>query len=170
MGVFDKIKEAIWGKEAETVPPVRTASVASPATASPAGSAAVPSSVSPAKPSVVAKAPEAGVPASSPARSQAPSSDEHPSQNPPAQAVDVGAILDAAVKRNGQKLEWRRSIVDLMKALDLDSSLANRKELAQELNYAGDTNNSATMNVWLHKALMKKLAENGGKVPADLAD
>ncbi|MIL09513.1 DUF3597 domain-containing protein, partial [Salmonella enterica subsp. enterica] len=69
-----------------------------------------------------------------------------------------------------QKLEWRRSIVDLMKALDLDSSLANRKELAQELNYAGDTNDSATMNVWLHKALMKKLAENGGKVPADLAD
>jgi hypothetical protein len=84
--------------------------------------------------------------------------------------VDVGAILDAAVKRNGQKLEWRRSIVDLMKALDLDSSLANRKELAQELNYAGDTTDSATMNVWLHKALMKKLAENGGKVPADLAD
>ena len=170
MGVFDKIREAIWGKEAETAPPVRTASAAAPATASPARSSAMPSSVSPAKPSVVAKAREAGVPASSPAPSQAPSSDEHPSQNSPAQAVDVGAILDAAVKRNGQKLEWRRSIVDLMKALDLDSSLANRKELAQELNYAGDTTDSATMNVWLHKALMKKLAENGGKVPADLAD
>jgi hypothetical protein len=169
MGVFDKIKEAIWGKEVETVP-VRTASAVAPATASQARSSAVPSSVSPAKPSVVAKAPEAGVPASSPAPSQAPSSDENLSKNPPTQVVDVGAILDAAVKRNGQKLEWRRSIVDLMKALDLDSSLANRKELAQELNYAGDTNDSATMNVWLHKALMKKLAENGGRVPADLSD
>lgn len=170
MGVFDKIKEAIWGKEAETVPPIRTASAASPATASPAGSSAVPSSVAPAKPSVVTKAPEGGLPASSPVPSASQSLNESPPQNPSAQAVDVGAILDAAVKRNGQKLDWRRSIVDLMKALDLDSSLANRKELAQELNYAGDTNDSATMNVWLHKALMKKLAENGGKVPADLAD
>lgn len=79
-------------------------------------------------------------------------------------------MLDAAVKRKGQKLDWRRSIVDLMKALDLDSSLANRKELAAELNYAGDTGDSAKMNMWLHKALMKKLAENGGKVPADLLD
>jgi hypothetical protein len=74
------------------------------------------------------------------------------------------------VKSSGQKLDWRRSIVDLMKALDLDSSLSHRKELAKELNYTGDTNDSATMNVWLHKALMKKLAENGGKVPPDLAD
>ena len=79
-------------------------------------------------------------------------------------------MLDAAVKRKGQKLDWRRSIVDLMKALDLDSSLANRKELAAELNYTGDTGKPAAMNMWLHKALMKKLAENGGKVPADLLD
>jgi hypothetical protein len=82
----------------------------------------------------------------------------------------VAPILDAAVKKNGQKLDWRRSIVDLMKALDLDSSLGARKELAKELNYTGDTNDSATMNMWLHKALMKKLAENGGKVPAELTD
>ncbi len=85
-------------------------------------------------------------------------------------AVDVAAIMDAAVKKNGQKLDWRRSIVDTMKALDLDSSLAARKELADELGYTGDKNDSATMNVWLHKALMKALAENGGKVPADLLD
>ena len=79
-------------------------------------------------------------------------------------------MLDAAVKRKGQKLDWRRSLVDLMKALDLDSSSKNRKELAAELNYEGDTGNSAKMNMWLHKALMRKLAENGGKVPADLLD
>ncbi|MGB3812323.1 MAG: DUF3597 domain-containing protein [Shinella sp.] len=85
-------------------------------------------------------------------------------------AVDVAAIMDAAVKKNGQKLDWRRSIVDMMKALDLDSSLSARKELADELGYTGDKNDSATMNVWLHKALMKALAENGGKVPADLLD
>ena len=84
--------------------------------------------------------------------------------------VDVAAIMDAAVKKNGQKLDWRRSIVDMMKALDLDSSLSARKELADELGYTGDKNDSATMNVWLHKALMKALAENGGKVPAELLD
>ena len=82
----------------------------------------------------------------------------------------MAPILDAAVKKSGQKLDWRRSIVDLMKALDLDSSLSARKELAAELNYTGDMNDSATMNMWLHKALMKKLAENGGKVPAELTD
>ena len=68
----------------------------------------------------------------------------------------------------GEKLDWRRSIVDLMKLLNLDSSLANRKQLAQELNYTGDTNDSAAMNMWLHKQVMKKLADNGGKVPQDL--
>jgi hypothetical protein len=74
------------------------------------------------------------------------------------------------VKKNGQKLEWRHSIVDMMKALDLDSSLTARKELADELHYTGDKNDSATMNVWLHKALMKALAEHGGKVPVELLD
>jgi hypothetical protein len=79
-------------------------------------------------------------------------------------------ILDAAVKKNGQKLDWRHSIVDLMKAVGMDASLTERKELAAELGYAGDTNDSAKMNMWLHKALMKRLSENGGKVPADLLD
>ena len=88
----------------------------------------------------------------------------------PAGNVDVASILDAAVKKNGQKLDWKHSIVDLLKALDLDSSLGARKELAGELGYSGDTSDSATMNIWLHKAVIKKLSENGGKVPADLLD
>jgi Domain of unknown function (DUF3597) len=86
----------------------------------------------------------------------------------PAQSVDVAPILDKAVAAKKEKLEWRTSIVDLMKALDIDSSLGARKELAKELGYTGDTNNSATMNVWLHKQVMAKLAANGGKLPADI--
>ena len=148
MGIFDKIKNAIFG-HAEAAPasqdPLKPAA---PVTASTAPSAT---------PSASA-APSATPAASAPA---APS---------PSNPVDIAPILDAAVKKNGQKLEWRKSIVDLMKALDLDSSITARKELAKELHYTGDTDDSATMNVWLHKALMKKLAENGGKVPADLAD
>ena len=68
----------------------------------------------------------------------------------------------------GEKLEWRTSIVDLMKALDIDSSLAARKELAKELGYTGDTNDSASMNIWLHKQVMAKLAANGGKLPPEI--
>jgi hypothetical protein len=86
----------------------------------------------------------------------------------PAQTVDVAAIVDKAAAAKGEKLAWRTSIVDLMKTLDLDSSLAARKQLAKELNYTGDTNDSATMNVWLHKQIMAKLAANGGKLPPDI--
>jgi hypothetical protein len=85
-----------------------------------------------------------------------------------AASIDVAPILDKAVAAKGEKLEWRTSIVDLLKALDIDSSLGARKELAKELNYSGDTNDSASMNVWLHKQVMTKLAANGGKLPADL--
>jgi hypothetical protein len=84
------------------------------------------------------------------------------------QMVDVAPILDKAVAAKGEKLEWRTSIVDLMKALDIDSSLSARKELAKELHYDGDSNDSAKMNIWLHKQVMTKLAANGGKVPDDL--
>ena len=84
--------------------------------------------------------------------------------------VDVAATLDQALKQKKEKLDWRHSIVDLMKLLDLDSSLSARKELAKELNYTGDTNDSAKMNMWLHKQVMAKLAANGGKVPAELKD
>ena len=86
----------------------------------------------------------------------------------PAQSVDVAPILDKAVAAKKEKLEWRTSIVDLMKALDIDSSLAARKELAKELGYTGDSNDSASMNIWLHKQVMAKLAANGGKLPADV--
>jgi hypothetical protein len=86
----------------------------------------------------------------------------------PAQTVDVAPILDKAVAAKKEKLEWRTSIVDLMKALDIDSSLSARKDLAHELGYTGDTNDSATMNIWLHKQVMAKLAANGGKLPADV--
>ena len=82
--------------------------------------------------------------------------------------VDVEAVLTNLAGQNKEKLDWRSSIVDLMKLLDLDSSLSARKELAKELNYTGDMNNSAGMNVWLHKQVMIKLAENGGKVPDSL--
>ena len=86
----------------------------------------------------------------------------------PAQTVDVAPILDKAVAAHKEKLEWRTSIVDLMKALDIDSSLAARKELAKELGYTGDTNDSASMNIWLHKQVMTKLAANGGKLPPEI--
>jgi hypothetical protein len=87
---------------------------------------------------------------------------------PPAQTVDVAEIVDKAAASKGEKLAWRTSIVDLMKALDLDSSIGARKELAKELHYTGDTGDSAKMNVWLHKQIMDKLAANGGKLPADI--
>ena len=87
---------------------------------------------------------------------------------PAATTVDVAPILDQAVKAKGEKLAWRTSIVDLMKALDIDSSFAARKELAKELGYTGDSNNSASMNIWLHKQVMTKLAANGGKLPPEI--
>ena len=82
--------------------------------------------------------------------------------------VDVEAILTHLASQNREKLDWRKSIVDLMKLLNLDSSLHARKELAKELHFSGDMNDSASMNIWLHKQVMTKLAENGGKVPDSL--
>ena len=112
-------------------------------------------------------------PGSTPATSSAPAPGSAPAGAAPgpgaaAGSVDVAAILDKAVAAKGEKLEWKTSIVDLMKALDIDSSLTARKELAKELGYTGDTNDSATMNIWLHKQMMAKLAANGGKLPADI--
>ncbi|POS05938.1 DUF3597 domain-containing protein [Burkholderia gladioli] len=88
---------------------------------------------------------------------------------PPLSDVDVAAVMDQLVSESGQTLNWRVSIVDTMKALGVDSSLEHRKQLAQELKYDGDTNDSASMNIWLHKQLMQALAANGGKLPPDLA-
>ncbi len=89
---------------------------------------------------------------------------------PPMQEVDVEAVLQRMQDDKGQTLNWRTSIVDLMKLLDIDSSLSNRKELAQELGYTGALDGSAEMNIWLHKATMRELAKNGGRVPAGMTD
>ncbi len=89
---------------------------------------------------------------------------------PPASSVDVAARLDEMKAASKQKLDWRVSIVDLMKLVGIDSDITNRRALASELGYTGDLNDSATMNVWLHKQVMQKLAANGGTVPANLLD
>jgi hypothetical protein len=140
MSIFGDIMSAIFGSSAKAQAPA--ASTEAPA----------------AKPAGVS-------PSSSPSATSAPSAAPAAA---PAAPVDVAAVLDALAKKNKQKLNWRTSIVDLMKLLDLDSSQAARKKLAGELHYSGDTNDSAKMNVWLHKQVMIKLAANGGKVPEEL--
>lgn len=156
MSIFGKIKDAIFGRPAHA-----EAAPASPTVAEPTPA---PSSV---PDPAATTAPTVGgitqtVPATSGASSSAAQNDH--------QSVDVAAQLDAAVKASGQRLNWKNSIVDLMKALGMDASLGERKELAEELGYTGELNGSAEMNTWLHKALLKKLSENGGKVPAELMD
>ena len=87
---------------------------------------------------------------------------------PPPVVVDVAAILNGLAAKNPEKLDWKHSIVDLMKLVGMDSSLAARKELATDLHYTGNMNDSASMNMWLQKEVLRKLAENGGKVPQEL--
>ena len=87
---------------------------------------------------------------------------------PSAEPVDIEAVLTEMAAKSGQTLNWRTSIVDLMKLVGLESSLAERRELADELGYTGDKSDTAGMNIWLHKQVMNKLAENGGRVPDDL--
>ncbi|QBE63073.1 DUF3597 domain-containing protein [Pseudoduganella lutea] len=123
--------------------------------------APAPAAAPAAKPQAAPAAPATATAAQSPAA---------PAQPAALSEVDVEAILNGKAQQAGQALNWRTSIVDLLKLLDLDSSLQSRKELAQELNYTGDTGDSAKMNVWLHRQVMNKLAANGGKVPADLKD
>jgi hypothetical protein len=82
--------------------------------------------------------------------------------------LDVAKLLDEMGGKQQQKLDWRRSIVDLMKLLGMDSTLAERRELAKELGYKGDTKDTAAMNIWLHQQVLRKLADNGGKVPQEL--
>jgi hypothetical protein len=114
-------------------------------------------------PSAATAAP-AGSPAAAPAASAATAT----VTAAPMSQVDVEAVLTKLASENKERLDWRKSIVDLMKLLKLDSGLGARKELAKELGYTGDTNDSAKMNIWLHKQVMQKLAANGGKVPDDL--
>lgn len=146
MGFFDDIKARIFGAPA----PAANAAVSNPAPA--AAPAEKPAAAAPAPaPAATASA----APASAPAAASG-------------QPVDVAAILDAAVAASGQKLNWKTSIVDLMKALDLDSSLTARKQLADELGYTGDKSDSASMNIWLHKQVIQKIRDNGGQLPTDL--
>ena len=116
---------------------------------------------------VVPSASTAAPPPNTDSLSASPAKKPSPASLQP-QTLDVGAIIDSAVAKKRQKLDWRTSIVDLMKALDVDSSLQARQELARELGYQGDQSESANMNIWLHAQIMKKLAENGGKLPEDL--
>jgi Domain of unknown function (DUF3597) len=156
MSIFGKIASAIFGvtpAHADEVPKSQQVSVAAGAIpvapATPAAAAA---------PSVVAAAAAA---APSVAAAVTPPAAAKPT-------VDVAKVLDGIADAQDEELDWRKSIVDLMKLLKLDSSLKSRKELATELKYTGDMGDSASMNIWLHKQVMTKLAENGGVVPADL--
>lgn len=118
-----------------------------------------------------APAPTAGnTPPTAPAPSSAPAGASPGPATAAMPQVDVEQMLDGMAQKSTERLNWRTSIVDLMKLLGLDSSLQSRKELAQELHYTGDSNDSASMNVWLHRQVMNKVAANGGKVPADLKD
>ncbi|ACK50788.1 conserved hypothetical protein [Methylocella silvestris BL2] len=145
MSIFGNIVSKLFGhSKAEAAP------VTPPAGGAPAAHAPAPAS---AGSTTTAAAPAAGGAAPAPTALK---------------DVDVASILDGLVAKQGQKLDWRHSIVDLLKTLDLDSSLTARKELASELHYSGSTDDTATMNVWLIKQVLAKLAENGGKLPADL--
>ncbi len=107
------------------------------------------------------------IPAGMPGGASAPA----PAPTTAAAPVDVEKVLqDISTSKGNPDLNYKTSIVDLMKLLDLDSSLDNRQELATELGYTSDKDGSAEMNIWLHKAVMKELAKNGGKVPASLTD
>ena len=139
MSIFDSIKNVIFGHgHTSAAPPVSPAPTA-------------------------AKPPASNVP---PQQRTAPT--PAPAAPTPAAPVDIEAALDGMNGKNAQHLNWRTSIVDLMKLVGLDSSFQNRSALAKELGYTGDPGDSAAMNIWLHKQVMKKLADNGGKLPASL--
>jgi hypothetical protein len=138
MGIFDSLKNAIFGSSPKPASAPSTPP-AQAATAAPAG----------ARPAPV------GASAS-------------PPPSTPAAPVDVEAVLTGMAAKKSEKLNWQSSIVDLMKLVDLDPSLENRKTLAGELGYTGDTHDSASMNIWLHRQVMEKLAASGGKVPDGL--
>ncbi|MEA3048655.1 MAG: hypothetical protein QOG84_491 [Sphingomonadales bacterium] len=108
--------------------------------------------------------------AQQPAMPQMSAPTAQPAAAAPQPNVDVDAVLAAIAAQKGQKLNYQTSIVDLMKLLDLDPSLANREQLATELGYSGAKDGSAEMNLWLHKRVMEELEKNGGKVSAALKD
>ena len=158
MSIFGDILRKIF-------PPQHPAVVNAPApsaapTTKAAQAAGAPGVPAPAVPPVPSAAPGGAAPAQTPIAAP-----PTPQAAPP---VDVEAVLNGMAEKNPQQLNWRTSIVDLMKLLGLDSSLSARQGLAKELGYTGDLQDSASMNIWLHKQVMHKLAENGGQVPADL--
>jgi hypothetical protein len=153
MSIFDSIRDAIF-KRGHGAPAPQAGGQAPPS-----GNRAPPSSSG--------TGTAAGVPA---ANRPAPAAAPAPAPSAPSAPVDVEAVLDGLARDKGQKLNWRSSIVDLLKLLDLDPGLEHRRALAHELGFEGDTNDSTTMNVWLHRQVMNKLAANGGRVPADLRD
>ncbi|NSX12985.1 DUF3597 domain-containing protein [Cupriavidus taiwanensis] len=159
MSIFKDILNKLLGKDkpAATTSATTTASTTPPA-ASPT-SAGAPAGTAPASGTGAAPAGNVQGTTGTPAGAQA----------APLSGVDIEAIMDRKVTESGQTLNWRTSIVDTMKALGIDSSLEHRKELARELHYDGDMNDSAAMNVWLHKRLMQELAANGGKLPKELS-
>ena len=133
------------------------------APATPTAAASAP----PAQPAVATQPTAAAAPPVSTAPAAAPTPmPSAPKPAPP--VVDIALVMQGLAAKNPEKLDWKRSIVDLMKLVGMDSSLSARKELATELHYTGDMNDSASMNIWLHKEVLKKLAENGGKVPPEL--
>lgn len=115
-----------------------------------------------------AKATAAPAAPATPATAAAPAPAPAAAAAPP--TVDVETVLETMAAGTNKKLDWKYSIVDLMTLVGIDSSLANRRALAQELGYTGDMNDTAPMNIWLHKQVLRKLSENGGHVPADLLD
>jgi Domain of unknown function (DUF3597) len=115
-----------------------------------------------------AKAQGVPPPAGAPPSAAAEATKGAPPTATPLSNVDVAAVLNGLAAKSREKLDWKRSIVDLMKLLELDSSIAARKQLAKELHYSGNMDDSAAMNVWLHQRVMQMLAESGGKVPEEL--
>ena len=152
MGMFSNLMSKVFGHATESViAPADTSSPAASAAGASAGSAFGSASATP------------------PVDSTTPAPSPVPTTAAPAQ-VDVTAILDELAAKNPEKLDWKKSIVDLLKLVDMDSSLSARKELAAELKYTGDTSDSAALNIWLHKEVIKQIAANGGTVPSNLLD
>jgi uncharacterized protein DUF3597 len=141
MALFSNLLSRIWG-HADMAAPTAASTVEVPA--------ATPTSDAPAAPPAPAPPVDVATPAA------------------PAAPVDVAAVLNGLASTHAERLDWQHSIVDLLKLVGLDSSLTARKELATDLAYTGELDGSAAMNLWLHKEVMKKLAENGGKVPQEL--
>ena len=111
------------------------------------------------------KGPQTAAAAPTVGATQTAGSAAQPAPAPAPPVVDIAAVLNDMAGKNPEKPDWRKSIVDLMKLVGMDSGFGARKQLATELHYTGDMNDSASMNIWLHKQVLVKLAENGGKVP-----